>query len=371
MTKKAKKSTHFVFRILFFFNVILGLCLLGAYLSTHFSPNTLPYFYYLGLGYPILLGLTMCFLLFWLIVKRKFIWFNIIIIAVGWSHLTHFFALNISSTVPTTNSVKVLSYNVRIFDLYNKAERNNSRDGIFNFLTKESPDIACFQEFYHQAGTTDFVTRDTLLRILNTSFFQERYTHKMHNDKYFGLATFSKYPIIGKGEIGFENDPNNFCIYSDIEKGSDTFRVYNAHLGSIRLQDKDYAFFGDEETGKIYQRNAEEQMILTRLKLAYEKRAIQIEKVVHDIEESPYPVIFCGDLNDTPVSYCYRQLDRVLKDAFVSSGNGIGTTYIGKIPSNRIDYIFYSDQFSDTQFNTHDIIFSDHKPISTVINLLF
>lgn len=371
MAKIAKKSTHFLLRILFFFNVILGFCLIGAYLGTHFSPNVIPYLYYLGLGYPILLGGAMLFSVFWLFVKRKFIWFNVLVVAIGWNHLTHFFAFNVFTTVPTINSVKVMSYNVRIFDLYNKANRDNSRDGIFNFLTKESPDIACFQEFYHQEGTTEFVTRDTLLTILNTSFFQERYTHKMVGDKYFGLATFSKYPIINSGEISFENDLNNFCIYSDIKKELDTFRVYNAHLGSIRLQDKDYAFFGDKETGKIYQRNPEEQMILSRLRLAYEKRAVQIEKVMHDINQSPYPVIFCGDLNDTPVSYCYRQLNMVLNDAFVNSGNGIGTTYIGKIPSNRIDYIFYSNQFSDTQFNTHDIAFSDHKPISTVINLLF
>ncbi|MFK8037218.1 MAG: endonuclease/exonuclease/phosphatase family protein [Crocinitomicaceae bacterium] len=369
MTKKAKKSAHFFLKFLFFFNVIIGLGLLGAYLSTHFSPNTIPYIYYLGLGYPVLIGLTIAFLCFWLVFRRRYIWFNLIIIIVGWNHLNHFFAFNISSNAPTANSIKVLSYNVRIFDLYNKKEkRKSSRDGIFNFLSKESSDITCFQEFYHQDGSTEFVTRDTLLKILRTPFFQERYTHKMLGNKYFGLATFSKYPIVSSGEIGFDNDPNNFCIYSDIKRGEDTFRVYNAHLGSIRLQDKDYAFFGDQETGKIYQRNEEEQMILTRLKLAYEKRAVQIEKVTDHVNGSPYPVIFCGDVNDTPVSYCYRQLNKSMNDAFVHSGNGIGTTYIGKIPSNRIDYIFYTDPFSASQFKTHDVAFSDHKPISTVIN---
>lgn len=365
----SKKPLPFWLKIMFLLNVILSLALVGAYLSTHFSPNTLPYLYFLGLGYPILLGFTLAFILFWFLFKRRYIWLNVAVLLLGWNHLNHFISIGLISEVPQANSLKIISYNVRIFDLYNTKHRIESRNGIFDFLQTESPDIACFQEFYHQEKGTEFVTKDTLFDILKTPYFQERYTHEMTGKKYFGLATFSKFPIINKGEIPFDNDPNNFCIFSDIIKERDTIRVYNAHIGSIRLQDKDYAFFGDEETGRIYQRNPEEQQILTRLKIAYEKRAIQIEAVMESIKQSPYPVVFCGDLNDTPVSYCYGQLNSELTDAFVRSGRGFGTTYIGKIPSNRIDYIFHSDALNSVQFQTHDISFSDHKPISTIINL--
>ena len=354
---------------MFFLNILLALSLVGAYLGTHFSPNTIPYLYYFGLGYPILISLTLLFIIFWFIFKRRYVWLNIVVIAIGWNHLTHFIAFNNTDIAPSDHSIKVMSYNVRIFNLYHTEKRFEYRDGIFNFLSKETADIACFQEFFHQEGGTDFVTRDTLLGILKMPYFQERYTHEMTGGKYFGLATFSRYPIIEKGEIAFDNDPNNFCIYSTIVRERDTFRVYNAHLGSIRLQDKDYAFFGDEETGRIYQRNPEEQKILFRLKLAYEKRAVQIEKVMMNVKKSPYPVVFCGDMNDTPVSYCYRQLHKELNDAFVLSGNGVGTTYVGKIPSNRIDYIFHSPSLTSGQFTTYDLLYSDHKPISTVINL--
>ncbi len=369
MTKTAKKQTSVWLKIMFFFNVILALSIIGAYLSTHFSPNTVPYLYYLGLGYPILIGLTAIFILFWLIFKRKFVWFNLVIIAIGFNHFTNFFVFNINNHSRADNNFKILSYNVRIFGLYDKKNRFNSRNGIFDFLVKEQPDIACFQEFYHHEGGTEFVTKDSLIGLLNMDYIQEQYTHEMLGGKYFGLATFSKFPIINKGEIQFDNDPNNFCIYSDIRKGKDTVRIYNAHIGSIRLQDKDYAFFGDKETGEIYQRSIESQKILQRLKLAYEKRAIQIVKIMESIGNSKYPVVFCGDLNDTPVSFCYRQVSRQLNDAFVVSGNGLGRTYVGKIPSNRIDYIFYSNQLSSSEFITHDIVFSDHKPISAIINL--
>lgn len=75
-------------------------------------------------------------------------------------------------------------------------------------------------------------------------------------------------------------------------------------------------------------------------------------------------------MNDTPVSYCYRQFSRQLYDAFVESGNGIGQTYIGKVPSNRIDYIFYSEEFESANFTTHQVNLSDHKPISAELGLI-
>ena len=69
-------------------------------------------------------------------------------------------------------------------------------------------------------------------------------------------------------------------------------------------------------------------------------------------------------MNDTPVSYAYRQFSSKLVDGFVESGNGVGTTYIGEMPSNRIDYIFHSKQIRGDNFRTYQVDYSDHKPIS-------
>ena len=150
------------------------------------------------------------------------------------------------------------------------------------------------------------------MQFLKTKNHHERYTHEMTGEQYFGVVTFSRYPIVNKGEIAFENDDNNYCIYTDILQASDTIRIFNAHLGSIRLQDSDYAVFGDQETGRVYQREVKEQKIIARQKVAFEKRAIQIEKVMEEVKKSPYPVILCGDFNDTPVSYCYRRISILL-----------------------------------------------------------
>ena len=283
----------------------------------------------------------------------------------GWNHLFNFYTFNWSSE-EIEKPVKVLSYNVRIFNLYEMNQREKTRDEIFNFLLEESADILCFQEYYHQENSVEFVTKDSMIPLLETPYYHERYTHEMLEKKYFGVATFSKYPIVHKGEIAFENDPNNFCIYSDINVGFDTLRVFNAHLGSIRFQKNDYDFFGEDENPK-YMDKSGGQRIVKRLLNAFQKRAEQSEIVSAAVEASPHPVVLCGDLNDTPVSYCYRQFDDLLQDAFTLSGNGIGQTYIGDVPSNRIDYIFHSESLVSSDFTTHQFFNSDHKPISCLV----
>jgi len=368
-TINAKQSVSL--KLLLLANVIVSLALLLSYLSTFISPNTIPYLAFFGLAYSYILSANFIFIIIWIIFKRKYILFNVIVILLGWNHFTDFYAFNNSTTVHSTNDMKVLSYNVRIFNYYDSQHKIESRNNIFNFLEQQQADVYCLQEFYHQDNSVDFKTKDTLPSIINTKYSHERFTHEMTGKQFFGLMTFSKYPIINKGGVKFDNDDNNYCIYSDIVKGNDTIRIFNAHIGSIRLQDSDYAFFGDKETGQMYQRDSLSHQIIKRLKLAFGKRAVQIEKIMEVVKQTSYKVVLCGDFNDTPISYCYRQVKKELNDAFITSGNGIGATYIGKLPSNRIDFIFTSNLLQASEFTVHNVNYSDHKPISCYIGNVF
>ena len=44
--------------------------------------------------------------------------------------------------------LKVMSFNVRLFDLYNWSQ-NEKQNQIISFIKKENPDIICFQEYYY------------------------------------------------------------------------------------------------------------------------------------------------------------------------------------------------------------------------------
>ena len=99
------------------------------------------------------------------------------------------------------------------------------------------------------------------------------------------------------------------------------------------------------------------------------KRAAQAKLVKSHSETSPYPTILCGDLNDTPISYTYAHLSSGLKDAFYERGTGIGTTYSGKIPFLRIDYIFSSPVVKALTFQVIKEDYSDHYPIAALFEL--
>ena len=107
--------------------------------------------------------------------------------------------------------------------------------------------------------------------------------------------------------------------------------------------------------------------IIRKIKTASEMRAEQVRKIREHIDNSPSKVVVCGDFNDHPVSYSYQKIRKNLKDAFVESGRGIGRTYVGKLPSFRIDYILHSKGFNSYNFKTINFRMSDHLPVTCIL----
>jgi endonuclease/exonuclease/phosphatase family metal-dependent hydrolase len=90
---------------------------------------------------------------------------------------------------------------------------------------------------------------------------------------------------------------------------------------------------------------------------------VQAEILHHKIEESPYPVIVCGDFNDVPSSYAYFTARGSLQDAFLKKGAGFGRTFRFISPTLRIDYILADKKFDVLQYSSFKVPFSDHYPI--------
>lgn len=291
----------------------------------------------------------------------------------GYYHISRFFQFTIWINTPpeSSQSTKIMSYNVRLFDLYNWTENKKTRNEILSFLKEENPDVICFQEYYYTSGD-HFNTRDTLAQILLANNYFEHFTTKIKepnstNYSHFGSAIYSKYPIVNSGVISFDNDKTNNCLYVDLQREKDTIRVFNAHLGSIRFQTADYDYIGGKGNPKKKNQKQAEQRVLGRLAIGFQKRVSQANKVLEELEKSPYPTVLCSDMNDTPISYTYSQFSNKLNDAFTLSGNGVGGTYIGNYPFLRIDFIWYDDYFQSTNFITHQNKLSDHKAISCTI----
>jgi len=360
--KRRSRTNWFVM----LFNIAAMLALVLAYMATHVAPSTFGYFALFGLAYPFILIANLLFVVYWLLKKRRNAIYSFIVFALGWNHFTDFFQVSVGPEITEDErKVKVLTYNVHLFDLYNPKSGKETRDKIYDVLAREKADVICFQEFYHSDRKGYFPTRDTLIKFLPNKFYHERFTHALSGQQYFGVAMFSRYPMIKKGHVPFSNDPNNFCIYADLKIGDDTVRVYNAHLQSIRFRPEDYALVDGN-------RNKEEiedgsKRIARRLKKAFVKREEQVNRVASSIRECPFSVILCGDFNDTPVSYTYETLTDLLDDTFIECGNGIGNTYIGVFPSFRIDYIMHSKDLEAVAYETLSEKLSDHHAVTSTL----
>jgi endonuclease/exonuclease/phosphatase family metal-dependent hydrolase len=222
------------------------------------------------------------------------------------------------------------------------------------------------QEFYRQDKPTRFEVMDSLNGIMRTKDYHERSAHKRPTRENYGIAMFSKYPMIARGDVMFETQgvkDFNYCIFADIVKGTDTFRVYNVHLQSIRLHTDPHI---EGEEVQTYGSKKGAIAVYRKLRGAFEKRASQARRVVEHLQTSPYPVVVCGDFNDTPMSYTYNQFQLRLLDAFRGSGLGLGGTYVGRLPAGRIDYLFYSPQLRAAHFQIQQHTRSDHRAVSCV-----
>jgi endonuclease/exonuclease/phosphatase family metal-dependent hydrolase len=365
----AKKSKHSIFTtIVFILNIFFAISLLISYLAFYISPEKYWIIAFFGLAYPFLLLINIFFVIFWIVLVKKHIIMSIIVILIGYNHLINTFQFSSNQLKDNEKSIKVLSYNVRLFNIYNydldDKERFNDRNKIFDFIKEESPAIMCFQEFYFDK-TGRFKTIDSIVKFQQSVYYHTAYTSEIATNRYFhGVATFSIYPIINRGRVKFEQKSDNICIFSDIVKDKDTIRVYNVHLESIRLSKEDEMFYNEignqKEQDKI---KLGAKKILSKLKHSFIKRASQARNIAIHVSQSPYPVILCGDFNDTPDSYAYHIVSHGLKDAFVESGKGSGNTYNGKFPSFRIDFILHSDHFSAYDFEVKKADRSDHFPI--------
>ncbi|MDA3952928.1 MAG: endonuclease/exonuclease/phosphatase family protein [Bacteroidales bacterium] len=355
-----------IYTFLKYLNYFFVGALLLSYLSVFISPEKLWVLAFFGLAYPFLLIVNVGFVVFWIYKKRKTFLIPLIAILIGWTYLASYIQVPLKkqkvSQEIVKNKFKVLSFNVRLFDLYNWREGDNTSDEIFDFINTNEFDFICFQEFFTK--NTGDLTEGSISKML-----EEKYTthidYTFEGDNYnYGIATFSKYPIINRGIINFSNSSNS-SIFTDVLINEDTIRIFNNHLQSIRFNKNNYSFITNSKYLKDDERLKEIKDISYRLRDAFIKRASQARILSSHIQNSPFPVIVCGDFNDVPVSYTYRKMKNNLNDSYSEAGKGIGNTYKGKFPSFRIDFIFHSEEIKCMSFDIPDVHLSDHFPVTS------
>ena len=355
-------------RIFFLLYLVTVFPLAACYLSQWISPANFWPLAFFGLLFPALIIIQCVFILLFLLLRSKAVVLPVLLILFGWSSITHTFQISRKAGAASADhqAIRVMTYNVRLFDIahYWSGHQDQSK-GIFAYVSDIKPDILCFQEFALQdPGKFSIEFVKSQLAFLPYSAIEFNFTSQ--NRKY-GLAIFSRYPIIRYNHEHFE-DTKNMMLYADILIGADTVRVYNNHLESIHF-DRDEFQWIDTTANKTRIPRDKITEIIDRMKGAYIKRAAQADIVRQNIDHSPYKVIVCGDFNDTPVSYTTHRIGSGLYDSFRSGGRWLGITFPNVKAPLRIDYILHSKEMVSKDYQIGKIKFSDHRPVSCRIIL--
>lgn len=267
------------------------------------------------------------------------------------------------TTEKSRDAIEVLSYNVRVFNVYSHLNTDfvSSRETI-EWVAQRDDDIKCLQEFYVQPGSEIFSSIKVISQKTPYHYFEPIVTNSIGAQ--FGMAIFSKYPIIHRGSLQATKSSHNSILFADIVKGKDTIRVYNVHLESMSIDEGELTSSNSETISKNL------RQLFSQLKHGFIRRAAQIDNLCDHLEKSPYPVILTGDLNDMPYSYSYQKLKKYLHSSFENGGHGFGFTFNGKLFFLRIDNQFYSEGIKLNQFETHrKVKHTDHYPISAKYSL--
>lgn len=232
-------------------------------------------------------------------------------------------------------AISVLTYNVS--KLSDSVDGVAYRDSFRSWVVQQGFDIVCLQE----------------LEELDSTPYELDGYHGVFSGKnigeglHLGIKVFSKKPVIRTGHRDFQTKSFNRLVWADIAFDTDTIRLITVHLKSYN-----FLYYSP---GRVY----------SQMRSALMARSWHTELTKRFVAESPYPVVLCGDFNETPYGNAYRRLTDVLTDTFEGSGAFHEYTYwfVG-IPF-RIDHIFAGREFEPAGYRVHhDAWWSDHSPVS-------
>mgnify|MGYP002624741392 CR=1 FL=1 len=348
--------------ILVILNVLVAVALVVSTLAATVSPSRSIVPSLAAYGYLPLLAANVLMVVVWVMLKPWYSLISVAAVAARWMFVGLFVQVAGLGGAPVkaegAAEVRLMSYNVHLFR--GRGAKAGSTDSVaqgFLRLTDEwKPEVLCLQEFALPKRVK--VVDSLLVRGYNHYYA----TNTSAKGMPYGTVVFSKLPITYVNRI----DGEKLLVELMCEEGR--FRVCNVHMGSYHFDEADWQELDRVKHGDV---SASLKRTLDKVRSAvldHEKAWEQ--KLRPIVEESRLPLVLAGDLNDTPASWLYHQIDRHLDDTFCERGLGVGFTYNGGFPHYRIDAIFHSKGLRTLAHKRVRSHLSDHYPVVATLELV-
>ncbi len=355
--------------------ILLSVIYIVASLSSFIPPAAFSFISLFGIAFPyILILISFCCVINFFI-YRKLAFFLLVLLPLGYFNIADSFSFQAPGKWQlnkTPNTLRIITWNVQgfnnLFPLTSPVAEKRIK--MLETIKNLKADVICIQEYKNvENGRISVSVRKELDSLgYKYNFCSNDRLYKSKRSVHVeGVAIYSKRPLIDSGRIkisGKEKTEN--LIYTDVMLNNKRLRLFTAHLVSFYLYtDTLQAQNSELNIYKItYNRKRTIQYKLRETEIAHQNEIIIIRNT---IDKSPYPVVYCGDLNTTPASYNYRLLKKNLQDAFLIKGSGIGATFYKILPTLRIDVCFVDKKFQVVQCKAEQKKLSDHYPVITDI----
>lgn len=351
--------------------VFVSLLYLTSCLTPYIPPEKFPLLTVLSIGFIITFFIYCITALIWLLLSRRTGIILLLLLLAGYKNIFSTFGINFfdsNTSSKTIQSIRILSWNVNEFggNLLISDTPGSKRRNMFAFIKQAKPDILCLQDITENYGSPEYLTNLKTIMEKNdfTGYHYAGYqrTRAGNFSQQYGVAVFSKLPILHSGSIAFNKvaQIEENSEYIDVLYKQRKLRIINAHLTSMSLwpAEKAGADYLDGDSTQTRLRDIFSKLL--SFGKVHAKEARVLRSVIDTIST---PVIFCGDLNSVPSSYVYQHIKGNLKDVFLEKGYFLGGTYNRLFPKVRIDVIFHSKEMQLVNYYRPLLNYSDHCPI--------
>ena len=253
---------------------------------------------------------------------------------------------------------KMITFNcLHMTDTKNKNAKSNRS---LHFLIHSGADFICLQELY-AVGQPEIPVKyqsqiDSLLAIY--PYYSKDPGREI---EFLSKYPFTQYNINLETQTKYGN-----CAAYKFDIDGEPLTVINVHLPSYLLSENERDVITEARSKAGVKKSLKkfEGSIYRKMKNAFKLRGEVARGLAEYAEAIEGNVIICGDFNDVPGSWAYRNFTkRGFRDAYAETGFGHIITYNQHLMWFHIDQILYKGEMEPLYVRKERLSASDHYPL--------